>query len=411
MINTIFSLLHRWLCHAHHHRCFLLSFLVAAFFESFYFAIPLQAQRTNVLPQKSLHRWNIPSGNYSGITPLGGQRYAVVSDKAPTLGYYVWNIQQDSVSGQVIAVDNLGFHRLSLSNDADTSSLATLATPHSTSTSSDINHVPNTQGGTLSQDVEDLVFDAHQQRLWIANEGSQTITAFSLASSTLTDSLYIPDAYNTQHIFGNLGFEALTQDIQHRGLWTVTEAPLRIDAPARPEQLPPTAPLFLRLLYFSPTEKTYSTLPYRMQAPQLSRKARYYLQGIPALCALPNGSLLVMERELSVPKFFIGAKTSIRLLLIRHPHTLLQPNDVTADALPLLAQATVTEEVAHWTTRLSVFSRSFANYEGMCLGTTLTDGRQTVLCINDAQGGAGRLGVHLKDFIRVVVLPQSLSSH
>ena len=40
----------------------------------------------------------------------------------------------------------------------------------------------------------------------------------------------------------------------------------------------------------------------------------------------------------------------------------------------------------------------------MCLGRRLADGRQTILCVSDAQGGAGRCGVHLRDFLRVVVL-------
>ena len=69
-----------------------------------------------------------------------------------------------------------------------------------------------------------------------------------------------------------------------------------------------------------------------------------------------------------------------------------------------LAPQTPVVEVAEWYTQLGIFSRSLANYEGMCLGRRLADGRQTVLCVSDAQEGAGRCGVHLRDFLRVVVL-------
>lgn len=41
----------------------------------------------------------IPAGNYSGIAWLGGTRYAVVSDKSEHDGYYVFDIQLDTITG------------------------------------------------------------------------------------------------------------------------------------------------------------------------------------------------------------------------------------------------------------------------------------------------------------------------
>ena len=44
---------------------------------------------------------SIPAGNYSGIAWLGGDRYAVVSDKSADDGFFVFRIVTDSVNGNV----------------------------------------------------------------------------------------------------------------------------------------------------------------------------------------------------------------------------------------------------------------------------------------------------------------------
>ena len=52
--------------------------------------------------------------------------------------------------------------------------------------------------------------------------------------------------------------------------------------------------------------------------------------------------------------------------------------------------------------------KNFANYEGMCLGPKLADGRQTLLLIADSQNRAGKFLFHLKDYIKVVLIGESL---
>lgn len=58
----------------------------------------------------------IPPGNYSGITHVGGDEYAVVSDKSATDGFFLFRIDVDSVSGEIKNVENLGFRGDSLKN-------------------------------------------------------------------------------------------------------------------------------------------------------------------------------------------------------------------------------------------------------------------------------------------------------
>ena len=61
--------------------------------------------------------------------------------------------------------------------------------------------------------------------------------------------------------------------------------------------------------------------------------------------------------------------------------------------------------VAEWKTTLSLFRSTLANYEGMCLGPKLNDGRQTLILIADSQNGMGNWMYHIKDHIRIVILP------
>ena len=376
MNNLYLPVTHRWFCRVRSHRCRLFSPFILALLRTFsplhqrlvsggkvllllaLVTLPLQAQLAEVLPQRALSKWKVPAGNYSGITPLGNNRFAVVSDKAPSLGYFEWEILQDSLTGQVTQVSALGFRPLQSREKQPEDVL----------------------------DVEDLVFDAQRGAVWIANEGDQTLTAYEIATQQRAATMDIPPYFSRDSIFANLGFEALAHDARTQLWCSTSESPLRGDAPARPEQLLSKMPLNLRLTLWDSTFTARRIVPYRMATSQLSRTARYYLQGVPALCFLPNGSLLVMERELSVPRRYLGAKCSIKLRLVVPD----APSEVV--------------DVGTWCTHLCVFRRSFANYEGMCLGRRLADGRQTVLCVSDAQGGAGRCGVHLRDFLRVVVL-------
>lgn len=376
MNNLYLPVTHRWFCRVRSHRCRLFSPFILALLRTFsplhqwlvsggrfllllaLVTLPLQAQLAEVLPQRALSKWKVPAGNYSGITPLGNNRFAVVSDKAPSLGYFEWEILQDSLTGQVTQVSVLGFRPLQSREKQPEDVL----------------------------DVEDLVFDAQRGAVWIANEGDQTLTAYEIATQQRAATMDIPPCFSRDSIFANLGFEALAHNPRAQLWCSTSESPLRGDASARPEHLLPKMPLYLRLILWDSTFTARRIVPYRMATSQLSRQARYYLQGVPALCFLPNGSLLVMERELSVPRRYLGAKCSIKLRLVVPD----APSEVV--------------DVGTWCTHLCVFRRSFANYEGMCLGRRLADGRQTVLCVSDAQGGAGRCGVHLRDFLRVVVL-------
>ena len=57
--------------------------------------------------------------------------------------------------------------------------------------------------------------------------------------------------------------------------------------------------------------------------------------------------------------------------------------------------------LTQWTTRLTFWGRSFANYEGMCLGPQLPDGSWVLILLSDSQDQYA--GV-LKDWFKTIVI-------
>ena len=81
------------------------------FFISVNLSCPLIAQvptLVRVNPQHYFHQ-NLPKGNYSGLTWLGGNSYAVVSDKAERSGFFIFHIQLDSITGDIRNITSDGF--------------------------------------------------------------------------------------------------------------------------------------------------------------------------------------------------------------------------------------------------------------------------------------------------------------
>ena len=109
---------------------------------------------------------------------------------------------------------------------------------------------------------------------------------------------------------------------------------------------------------------------------------------MPAIITLNDGRLLVMEREIRIRKNYIGSKAIIRLFLTS----------------PLNNGTTTKIEIASFKTYLKLGKTNLANYEGMCKGITLDDGRQTIILINDSQNRAGNAFLRLHDYLKVLII-------
>ncbi len=124
------------------------------------------------------------------------------------------------------------------------------------------------------------------------------------------------------------------------------------------------------------------------------------------MLALDNGKLLVLEREAYSPKWKVGAFVNHTIDVVdlaqAKPVSLAQPmSQVTDD------QVVRKELLVEFKTRLNVFRRNLANFEGMCLGPRFADGRQTLLLIADSQEGKGNALFHLKDYLGVYIIDPS----
>lgn len=334
------------------------------------------ARQADVLRPVRLSHWGIAPHNFSGIAPLGANRYAVVSDKDTAAGFHVWHIEQDSLTGAVVRVVDEGFR----------------------------SHSP-LPAGRPAPDCEGVAFEPEAQRIWVADESTQQIRAYRPDGLPTGDSLFVPDDVRLQAVRPNRGFEALTYSAFHGLLWTAPEEPpgASPSSVAESVQVCDTTGVFVDLLGFSPEGALSRRVPYRIDRRAQAGRRRTHLNGVPALCALPDGSLIVMERELIVPRRYLGSRCEVRLYRVSAEELSAAFRAPSGSAEPVGKQL-----LTRWNTRLCLFRFDLANYEGLCLGRRLADGRQTLLCVSDAQGGAGRWFLRLHDVLRVVVLPAKL---
>ncbi len=183
-----------------------------------------------------------------------------------------------------------------------------------------------------------------------------------------------------EDFYPNYNFESLAFDSIRHLLWTIPESTLRKDGvPAIPENGLANK---LRLMAYSWSPGLQNSMrtgmamyAYQMDAPSTRRKAETYVMGVSELCVLPDGQLLVLEREAFIPKVKLGAFCKCKLFLVNpsNEKRISAFRSSQSEISPFIKKQLLTE----WKTGLSFASRSFANYEGMCLGTKLEDGSRS----------------------------------
>lgn len=270
---------------------------------------------------------SIPAGNYSGIAWLGKNHYAVVSDKSKEDGFFVFEIDVDSVSGELLAAKNLGFK----------------------------------SSGFENRDNEGIAFNALSNTILISGERDNRILEYKLDGNRTSREAQLPEAY--RHLPANLGLEALSFNDSTRTLWTCNESDTifiqSFDSLYRP-----------RHLYV-----------YHLDSPIANAdKAWLYAHGAVAMCALDDGNLLVLEREFYVPKKKIGAFVNCKLF-------------------KFTVENSKKNLLCTWRTKLTLLSRTLANYEGMCLGPKLADGSRVLILVADSQNQYGSV---LKDWLKTL---------
>lgn len=340
------------------------------------FAAIASAQSAVALKQQNLADWQIGTANYSGITPMGDNRFAIVSDKEPQDGFFVFRIDQNRTTGKVQSVYMEKFYG---NPDA----------------------VVDAQGLSV-RDCEGIAFFPSRGTLFIAGEGDQEILEYGQDGVPTGRKLNVPAQFGLDKIQSNGGFESLAYCKKTKQFWTTTENTLRADAgtlSGREAMVDGR----VRLVSFDENLQATAQYAYRLDKSELATTGKYYANGVSDLCALPDGRIVVLERELNVPQGYVGAQCVAKLYVVDPANA--QPVSAGTNLRTLSAEKFLTKQLlVKIETCLSPFKMNFANYEGVCLGATLDDGRQTLLLLNDSQASMGKGPFHLKDYIKVVIL-------
>ena len=350
-------------------------------------------------PQKAFPK-TVAAGNYSGIAHLHDDIYAVVSDKSDSALYFNFRILVNPKTGELEQVENLGFTER---------------------TDGTLNDGKPWQGQKKGFDHEAIV-KVSDSTLVTASEGYCRLKEFPILP-TSADAAKVGYQQNlwesrwpSSDFYPNYNFESLAFDSVHQYLWTIPESTLRKDGqPATPQNGLANQLRLMRLDWGKMKEnrnkEEYSeqvsskkdsrymaTYAYQMDQPSTHKKADIYVMGVSELCALPDGQLLVLEREAFIPKIKIGAFCKCKLYLVNplNSENISMKEKFSSDT-PFLKKKLLTE----WKTSLSLSKRSFANYEGMCLGPKLEDGSQVVILLSDSQDQYA--GV-LKDWFKTIVI-------
>lgn len=309
----------------------------------------MMAQEVTVMKQRKFPK-TVSAGNYSGITWLGGSRYAVANDKSPTAGFYLMTIDIDSITGELSSVREDTFLTSGLPN----------------------------------RDEEGICYLPHTQTVFVSGEKDQEILEYNLQGQLTGRKLNIPEIFKS--CYSNGGFEALTYQAQTHLFWTTTEFTLKTDGekPTIERKIKNR----LRLQSFGDDLQPKEQYWYETDSTMIHKEKGRSILGVSGLAALEDGRIVVLERELYFPKKQIGSFCIVRLYLVDPSQH--QPGEV-------LSKTLLTE----FKTKFNLTRRNFANYEGICLGPKLSDGRQVLILICDSQNQ--HRGV-MRDWFKTIIL-------
>lgn len=312
----------------------------------------LMAQETTILKQRKFPK-TVPAGNYSGIAWLGGLKYAVANDKSPTTGFYLMDILTDSITGELLSVR-----------------LDTFLTC-----------------GQPTRDEEGICYMLQNQTVFVTGEKDQEILEFNLQGQLTGRKLNIPEIFKTA--YSNRGFEALTYQFKTHRFWTTSENTLQADGekPTIDKKIKNR----LRFQSFGDDMQPKEQYWYETDSAIVKKRKGNSIMGVGGLAALEDGRIVVLERELYFPKKQIGSYCLVKLYIV--DPTKYQPGETLSKTL-----------LATFRTRFNLRRRNFANYEGICVGPKLTDGRQLLILICDSQNQYK--GV-MRDWFKTVAFPLS----
>ena len=307
-------------------------------------AAPVALQSVNMV-WRSL----TPEG-LSGITYAGGERFYAIDDSGATL--YPMKIRFDLSTGAIET--NICHKGIVLIGD----------------------------------DLEGVAYDPVNDTVYTSDETGATIREHALSGSLLST---VPVPANLKAYRNNFSLESLSLSADALTLWTCNEEALANVALGINDGSLSTTNLgsVVRLTRFSRAnvnaqwtasgQWAYQTDPIRGNPYK-----GYERSGVSDLCALPDGTLLVLEREFSVNQF---ASFKSRIYRVALEDT----TDVSAITSLEGSSYKPIEKTLLWDENTLM-----ANFEGLCLGPRLHDGSRSVVLISDGDSNAAKALYALK---------------
>ena len=292
----------------------------------------------------------VPAGNYSGIAWMGGSRYAVANDKSKQAGYHLMTIETDPKTGEIVSVSADAF----------------------------------ITDGKRGRDEEGICYVPQSNTLFVSNEKDGKIIEYDTEGKLTGRALQVPDIFQTA--YANSSLEALTYNANTHRFWTTSENTLRADG--KQPKLSNRLPNHLRLQSFGDDLKPAEQYWYESDVTTVKKRKGSVVLGVSGLAALDDGRLVVLEREIYLPPRKIGSFVLVKLYMVDPSKQ--QPGEKLQKTL-----------LTQFRTKINLSKRSFANYEGICVGPKLADGRQLLVLVSDSQNHYRGM---LKDWFRTVVI-------
>lgn len=228
-----------------------------------------------------------------------------------------------------------------------------------------------------ASDLEGCAFDPATGNVWVSDETGSKIREYSPSTGKLLRTAPVPTIFSSSCLRSDRSFESLTISGDGKTMWTANEEALTCDG----SNATASNGTVVRLLKF--TRKSvrdnwtavaqYAYLTDKMASDSGVDQRRC---GVSGLVALPNGGLLVLEREVSGYRFRVGL----------YEVDFTGADDVST--LPSLDNADYITKVGKRLTTGTLFTTGFANYEGICLGPRLDDNSATLVLISDGGGNS-----------------------
>lgn len=311
--------------------------------------LPLMAASVTLQSINLAWRNPMPEG-LSGITYAGGERFYAVDDSGSTL--YPMTIRIDLSTGTIET--NTCHEGIVLIGD----------------------------------DLEGVAYDPANDSVYTSDEKGAVIREHALSGTLLGT---VPGPENLKAFRNNFSLESLSLSGDALTLWTCNEEALANVAMRINDGALSSTNLgsVVRLTRFARSDGhaqwtvsgqwAYRTDPIRGSSYKGNERS-----GVVDLCALPNGTLLVLEREFSVNKFASFKSRIYRVAIEGAP-------EVSAIASLEGASYTLVAKTLLWDENTML-----ANFEGLCLGPKLRDGSLSVVLVSDGDHGAAKALYALK---------------